>query len=577
MTKRHPAVRSAHRSDPLHRGLLALICTGLLVADGARGQENRPPGTVAPSKPAEPPAGAVSAETIGTALDVIGLEESEAEREMMVRGVRGARDRYQRLREQDVPNHLPPALRFAPLGNPPAADRPLTLPALPVVERPKDLDDLAFASLPELAHLVASRKVSCVELTELALARLERLDPELHAVVSLLPERARARAARLDELLDRGQWLGPLHGIPYGAKDLLAAKGAPTTWGAAPFADQVLDHDAAVVKTLDEHGAVLVAKLSLGALAMGDVWFGGRTRNPHDPERGSSGSSAGPAAATAAGMVPFAIGSETLGSIVSPSVECGVTGFRPTFGVVDTRGAMVLSWSMDKLGPICRSAEDAALVFQALTTTRVVDTLPTTRRTAYPAPTDLQVRGLRVGVLAGTFEDDHPFLAELRDLGVELVPFELPDVPAGDLVFVLSAEAAAAFDELTRSGRDEQLVRQAARAWPNEFRVARLIPAVEYLQAQRLRTRLMQAVDAAFATADVSAVVHPTHGNQMLVVTNLTGHPSVAAPRGRTGDGRPDAVGFTGRVYGDVELLRLVIAWEQATDQRTARPLPSIR
>ncbi len=490
-----------------------------------------------------------------------GLDTTEAERELMVDGVRDHLDDYAALRARRIPNSLPPAVTFAPLGSPPpaAADVPMSLPD---VSRPDDLEDLAFWSVRQLAALVKSRQVSCLELTNLALTRLERLDDQLHCVIHLLPDRARARARELDAMLDRGEWLGPLHGIPFGAKDLLAARGAPTTWGAKPFEDQVIDADAAVIENLEARGAVLVAKLSLGALAWGDVWFGGRTRNPWQPEQGSSGSSAGPAAATAAGCVPFAIGSETLGSIISPSARCGCTGLRPTFGVVNTQGAMTLSWSMDKLGPICRSAEDAAIVYAAM----LDDTAP--KGYAFHPAFDRDVSGMRVGYLDGT---DPAFLDELRGLGCELVPFTLPDYPVGAMTIVLSAEAAAAFDELTRSSRDELLVRQIEQAWPNVFRVARLIPAVEYLQAQRLRTALMRALRDALDSQHLVAWVHETGDNASLTTTNLTGHPSVVAPRGYRENGTPKSETFTGRIYGEADLLALVQAWQRAIAEAEPR------
>lgn len=522
-----------------------------------------------PQEPQAPPASAPRLEpaTIEAALRTIGLEFDGREVEAMARGVQRNRDTYARLRDVPLTNDVPPATVFVPLGEPPPSHpEPVTLPP---AERPADLDELGFASLRTLASLVKSRRVSCVELVELSLRRLQRFDPKLRFTITTTPERALARARELDAMLDAGEWLGLLHGIPFGAKDLLSATGHPTTWGATPYQDQVIDRDARVIENLERRGAILVAKLSLGALAMGDVWFGATTRNPWNPEQGSSGSSAGSASATAAGAVPFAVGSETLGSIVSPSARCGCSSLRPTFGVVPTDGAMALSWTMDKLGPLCRSAEDAAIAFAGM-----LDDDPP-RGYRFHVPTSLAVRGMRVGYLADAFDDarnadDRGVLDELRGLGVELVPVALPDRPARALTIVLSAEAAAAFDALTRGDDDDRLVRQDPGAWPNLFRTARLIPAVEFVNAQRIRTLLMR--ETAAALAGVDAVVHPTFAGEVLALSNLTGHPAFVAPRGWREDGTPRSIGFLGQVYGEQRLLRLVQAWQAITDHHTRRP-----
>jgi Asp-tRNA(Asn)/Glu-tRNA(Gln) amidotransferase A subunit family amidase len=354
-------------------------------------------------------------------------------------------------------------------------------------------------------------------------------------------------------------------------KDLFAVKGYPTTWGAKPFAKQVLDLDATVVERLDAAGAVLLAKLSLGALAMGDVWFGGTTRNPWNVAQGSRGSSAGSAAATAAGGVVFALGTETLGSIVSPSERCGCTSLRPTFGRVSRSGAMSLSWSMDKVGPIARSAADAALVFAAIHGADGEDLAAVDRPFAVAPAAD--VKGWRVGYLEGPGEQVPQYrrvLLALKALGVRLVPAALPRYPVDAMRFLLHAEAAAAFDELTRSGRDDELTRQEPDAWPNLFRTARLIPAVEYIQAQRLRTRLMADFDAAWT--DFDFLVHPSFLGDLLLTTNLTGHPTAVAPAGFRGDGTPYGMSFTGRLMWDDRLLALVAAWQRATDHHRRHP-----
>jgi Asp-tRNA(Asn)/Glu-tRNA(Gln) amidotransferase A subunit family amidase len=509
------------------------------------------------------------------AARVVGLTFSDAEAELALAGVRENLESYERLWGIELDNSVAPVLSLSAAMQSTVARlprRPALEPAaraLPEARRPADLEQLAFASVETLAALVKSRQVSCVELAELSLARLERLDPALRCVVTLLPERARAQAQALDAELEQGKWRGPLHGIPWGAKDLLAVRGAPTTWGAEPYVDQVLDYDAEVVRRLDAAGAVLVAKLSLGALAWGDVWFGGTTRNPWKPEQGSSGSSAGPASAVAAGCVAFAIGSETCGSILSPSARCGNSSLRPTFGRVGRHGAMALSWSMDKLGPMCRTLDDAALVFGAIAHRDARDEESVDVPWSDPGPAD--VSGLRVGFTPGSLgggDAELALLAELESVGCEIVEVTLPDLPSGDLFFVLSAEAATAFDALTRSGADDELARQVADAWPNVFRQARLIPAVEYLRAQRLRRGLIEQVERVFTEVDVLV-----HGPTDHVVTfNLTGHPSAIAPWTLREDGTPRAVAFTAGLYEDARVLAVAAAWQRATAYHHAHP-----
>lgn len=532
---------------------LALAALSSLLLPQDRGQRPEPPFT---------------AEELGIATNkILGLDFSTEELEMMRSGVFTNLQRYQTLRQDDLDNSVLPAVAFRPIRGPRAEDflpREAPIP-LPEVERPEDLEELAFADIRVLASLIRSKKVSCVELTEMYLARLKRLDEELVAVVNFTEARARKRAQELDALLAEGTWLGPLHGIPYGAKDLLSTETTPTTWGAGPYKDQVIDADAAVVRQLDAAGAVLIAKLSLGALAMGDQWFKGRTNNPWNTQRGSSGSSAGPAAATAAGGVAFSIGSETLGSILSPSLRCGCSSLRPTFGVVSTEGSMALSWSMDKLGPLCRSLEDAALVYEA-----IIGEQAAAEGYRFEALAEPEVSGMRVGYLEGAFDADAKILEELGDLGVELTPVRLPEYPINAMRFVLSAEAAAAFDELTRSDRDELLRRQGAGAWPNTFRTHRLVPAVEYIRANRLRTLMMQDLEKVFA--DIDVLVHPTHAN--LAMFNLSGHPSVIGPAdtSRTRNGAPPAIAFTGRLYGESKLLAVAQAWQAYTEYHRQHP-----
>ncbi|MFN7962319.1 MAG: amidase [Thermoanaerobaculia bacterium] len=526
---------------------------------------------------------AVTPEALAASERLLGLEFSEADHQLALKGVAENLEDYRKIREVALPNSVAPALVFDPLPQGfavPQGEIHATLAAAPA-SRPASDDELAFASVATLSRLLAAGKVSCRELTELYLSRLERYDPLLHCVITLTRERALAEAERADRERREGRLCGPLHGIPWGAKDLLAARGYRTTWGAEPYQDQMPAEDATVVARLAGAGAVLLAKLSLGALAWGDVWFGGKTRNPWLPEQGSSGSSAGSAAATAAGLVAFALGSETYGSIVSPSSRCGTTGLRPTFGRVSRAGAMALSWSMDKLGPIARSVEDCALIFAAIAGPDGLD------RPVYGAPfrwpLAVEPGRLRLGYVRSLFEakpgeggeeshaNDLATLRQLEAMGFTLVPIELPqDLPIGPLSVLLNAEAAAAFDDLTRSGRDDLLTRQEEQAWPNVFRLSRLIPAVEYLQANRVRTLLIARMAELMQRVD--AYVAPSFGGENLLLTNLTGHPAVVLPNGFRKDGTPTSITFTGRLFEEDRLLAVAMAYQQATDFHLRHP-----
>lgn len=540
-------------------------------------------GSLLPASAAEEAPQGLTPETLAQAEKVAGLAFSEEDRQLMLSGLAENLEDFAALRQVPLANDVEPALLFDPLPSGQRLDGGINTVELPGgdAERPADPDELAFSTVADLARLLRARKVSSRELTDLYLSRLERFDPALACVVTLTRERALEEADRADRERRAGGLHGPLHGIPWGAKDLLAARGYPTTWGAGPFRDQRFGEDATVVERLSSSGAVLVAKLTLGELAWGDEWFGGKTKNPWNLEQGSSGSSAGPAAATAAGLVGFALGSETWGSIVSPSTRCGVTGLRPTFGRVPRTGAMALSWSMDKLGPICRSAEDCALVFAALAGPDGRDR--TVRSAPFTWPPAGDPRKLRVGYLRSLFEQapakgteevhalDLATLGSLRDLGFELLPVELPsDLPIAQLSLILSVEAATAFDELTRSGRDDQLVRQVEQAWPNVFRQARLIPAVEYLQANRVRTLLCRKMAAFFEQIDV--VVAPSFGGNQLLLTNLTGHPALVLPNGFRQDGTPTSVSFIGRLFEEDKLLAVGHLYQQATEWHRRRP-----
>ena len=523
----------------------------------------------------------VTKEMLQEAERLVGLEFSADERELMVEGLNSYLEKYRVLRKVPLDNSVAPAVQF----NPVVAG--MTLEKQPRRLRmgqgqsravPADLEGLAFWPVTDLARLIKSRQVSSVDLTHMYLGRLKRHDPQLKCVVTLTEELAIKQAKRADKEIAAGHLRGPLHGIPWGAKDLLAVKGYPTTWGAMPYKNQVIEEDATVVTRLEAAGAVLVAKLTLGALAWGDVWFGGKTRNPWDQEKGASGSSAGPASATAAGLVGFSIGSETHGSIVSPCTVCGTTGLRPSFGRVSRHGAMALSWSMDKIGPICRAVEDCALVLHTLDGLDGKDTTLVDMPFSWDASID--VKGLKVGYVKNAFEEkrsdtqwqanDRATLDVLRGLGLELSPITLPDYPINAMGLILSVEAAAAFDELTRSGKDDLLVRQIKNAWPNKFREARLVPAVEYIQANRLRTLVMNAMQETVAGMD--AYVCPSWVGTNQHLTNLTGHPAVVLPNGLRQEGTPSSISFVGRLFGEDKLLTLAKAYQNATSFHLKHP-----
>jgi len=576
----------------------------------------------------------ITPEMVEQAAVIADVPIPAEDRQMMVSALADQAKGYDEIYQLHMPNSAAPAFNFDPVLASTKFERekrPLRISAAPAVaaRAPKNIEGICFATVRELAELMRAKRISSVALTEMYLDRLKRYDPLLHFVITLTEDRARAQAKEADRDIDAGRYRGPLHGLPWGAKDLLAVKGYRTTWGAAPYKDQMIDEDATVVKRLDAAGAVLVAKLSLGALAMDDTWFGAKTRNPWNPAQGSSGSSAGPASATAAGCVAFSIGSETLGSISSPSTRCGCTGLRPTFGLVPRTGAMALSWTMDKLGPICRAVEDTALALHAIYGPDGGD------RTVQPAAFNwdarLDWRTLRVGCLKSDFERpieppkppkpeaqltpaekkkfdeqmsnfqkfrahaeydrrfDQAALAKLQSMGVNLIPVEIPKFPYDAVTPLLSAEAAAAFDELTRTGRDKLLTLQGPDQWPNVFRCARFIPAVEYIQANRARLLAMEAVSKAFEGFDV--IVAPTNSEQ-LPVTNLTGHPALILPNGFRGEdappaqkdakgeieggyggpGTPVSLTFLGQLYGEERLLAFARAYQDATTFHLQHP-----
>jgi Asp-tRNA(Asn)/Glu-tRNA(Gln) amidotransferase A subunit family amidase len=509
----------------------------------------------------------VTAEMIEQAEWITGLKLTEAQRKALTNGLNVQLREVQRLRDVKLDNSVAPALTFqpAPWQRPESSGRGTVEPTVSQTPpRPEKGTDLAFLPVTTLSALIRSRQVSSVELTKLYLERLEKFDPVLHCVVTRTDKLALEQAERADRELAAGRVRGPLHGIPWGAKDLIAYPGYPTTWGAAPYKEQTLDTKATVARRLEDAGAVLVAKLTLGALALGDRWFGGMTRNPWNPQTGSSGSSAGSASASVAGLVGFALGSETLGSIVSPCTVCGATGLRPTFGRVSRHGCMTLSWSMDKIGPIGRSVEDCALVFGAIHGADGQDGAAVDRSFVWPCRRDL--RSLRVGYIEnGTAVANRPELKVLRDLGVRLVPIKLPDRhPLGALRLILNVESATAFDDLMRKGDAEGL-----EYWLSEWRRAAFIPAVEYVRANRIRSQLMQDMEEVMTQVDLYV------GGNDLLLTNLTGHPTVVLPNGfrKRGDVEtPTALTFSGRLYGETELLAVAHAYQQATGHHLRRP-----
>ncbi len=519
----------------------------------------------------------ITDQQVFSAQNIMGLEFSESQRDSMLDELHDNLKYYEQMRDIFIGNEVIPALYFNPLPigfKIPSQQISISWGSMKTAKLPENLDDLAFYSIRELAGLIHGRAISSEALTRFFLERLKKYDSQLHCVITLTEDLALEQARRADREIAAGQYRGLLHGIPYGAKDLLAVRGYKTTWGAMPYKDQLIDMNATVIQKLEDAGAILIAKLSLGALAWGDVWFGGKTRNPWNVEQGSSGSSAGSASATAAGLVPFAIGTETWGSIVSPSTRCGTTGLRPTFGRVSRYGAMALSWSMDKIGPICRSVEDCAIVFNAIRGADEMD--PSVRNAAFNYKPDIRINTLRIGYLEDAFEQDtvnfennNASLEKLRQMGIELIPIELPDLPVFALSIILSAEAAAAFDDLTRSGKDSLLVRQIKNAWPNVFRASRFIPAVEYIQANRLRTRLIEDMQRILQEVDV--YVTPSFGDNLLL-TNLTGHPCVVLPNGFNAEGSPTSISFMGNLYDEASVLAVAKAYQDATDFHLQHP-----
>jgi Asp-tRNA(Asn)/Glu-tRNA(Gln) amidotransferase A subunit family amidase len=575
----------------------------------------------------------ITAAMIDNAAAIAGITIADDQKAAMLDGLNGQRNGLKAIRDLDMPNSVPPAFTFNPVPGSMVLDtvkKPLKISPAPKVAfaAGADPETLAFLTVRELAELIRTKRVSSTTLTKMYLARLKRFDPQLHFVINLTEDRALKQAAAMDAETAAGKYRGPLHGIPWGGKDLLAVKGYPTTWGAGGFSQQTFDDDAEVVKRLDAAGAVLIAKLAMGALAQGDFWGeapGVRCRNPWNPKQGSSGSSAGSASAASAGCVGFAIGTETQGSISSPSTRCGVTGLRPTFGLVPRTGAMALSWSMDKIGPITRSVEDCAIVLSAIygpdghdlcvqpaafnwdaqydwkhlrigyikSSFELTASLGTTPPTD-PAELEAYNRRMeRAKALAARSAYDLKYATAALDvirtkMGVTLIPVELPKFPFNSVGAVLDVEGAAAFDSLTRSGRDKLLAAQGPGDWPNIFRTARFFSAVDYIQAMRARTLAIAEMDKLFKTVDI--IVCTSQGQQSSA-TNLCGQPAVIVPNGIRGDdappspdqgdganqnsggpGTPLSITFLGGLYSDARVAAFARGYQELTGFHKLHP-----
>ncbi len=529
-----------------------------------------------------PETNSISPVDIASAERLAGLAFNDAKRELMVENLTETRKKYEQLRSVDLNNSDPPAIVFNPIL--PGMTLHIRQGAFRVTTctntvNPVTEEECAYYTIGQLAELIRTRKITVESLTKLYLKRLKKYGPGLECVITILEDRAMQQARQADLEIANGKYRGLLHGIPYGVKDLLALKGTVTTWGSAAHTNQIIDETATVITRLDKAGAILTAKLTLGSLAMGDIWYGGMTRCPWNRKEGSSGSSAGSAAATAAGLLPFAIGSETWGSIISPCARCGITGLRPTFGRISRHGAMTLSWTMDKLGPICRNAEDCAIVLRALNGPDGLD--PSVQDIPFSYSPNIDFSSLRIGYLQSAFNtntpdtltasmsNDRAVIDTLRELGARMIPIELPSLPVEALTVILDAEASAAFDDFVRAGREELLKKQESYSWPNAFRTSRFIPAVEYIRANRVRYQLMQKMDELMQTVDL--YVAPSFDGNLLL-TNLTGHPSVVIPNGFDDKSMPTSISFTGRLYDEGTLLAVAKKYQDATGWHLKHP-----
>ncbi len=515
--------------------------------------------------------------TLVEAEKLAAVEFTEAERAVILTGIKDDVARYQGRRSQALANRLAPATVFdprLPSMQIDAESHPIVRSEIDPGPLPTDDQDIAYAPVTSLSRWIERGELSSLRLMKIYLDRLRRIGPKLQCTITLTPERALSQARRADQEIAEGRYRGPLHGIPWGAKDLFDTAGIKTTWGANPYKNRLPKTDAAVVRRLDDAGAVLVAKLTLGALAYGDIWFDGRTNNPWKLDQGSSGSSAGSAAATTAGLVGFSLGTETLGSIVSPCMRCGTTGLRPTFGRVARTGAMALCWSLDKIGSICRTAEDCALVLSAINGPDAGD--PSSIAMPFNFDATQTVRGMRVGYSPKWFKGkratdlDRRVLEAARTVGLQLVEIDLPDWPYDTLMTILLVEAAACFEELTLNDRDDELVWQKPEAWPNTFRQTRFVPAIEYVQAQRFRRSVLEMMAERFA--DIDVMISPSFAGSLLLITNNTGHPSLTLRCGFKDDGTPHGITLWGGLFDEGTLCRIGMALERELDVWHKRP-----
>lgn len=525
----------------------------------------------------------LSKNDIPAAARLFDLKFTQKEIDSMYSGVKENVGVYHQMHKQTLANHITPTLTHSAI-----------LPGMVFNEKqdkidwnilrkvalPADKNELAWYSISQLSALLKSKKISSTELTKFFIERIKKYGDSLQCVISITETIAMEEAASADAEIAAGKYRGPLHGIPYGLKDLFAVKGTKTTWGAEPYKNQVIDEDAFVYTKLKEAGAVLVAKFTLGALAMGDYWYGGRTKNPWNTRFGSSGSSAGSASATVAGLVPFAIGTETWGSIISPSSTCGATGLRPTFGAISRSGAMTLSWSLDKIGPICRSAEDAAIVFNYIRGTDGKDMSAVNKPFNYKPNAD--IKKMKIGYAKNYFDritdtsrTEWKVLETYRAMGVELIPVDFPDsavYPFNIMDVVISAECAAAFDDFTRNDVDDLMTRQGLFDWPNTFRVSRFVPAVAYVNANRHRNILMHKINEVISQYDVIICPNRGSGNQS-AITNLTGHPVVCVPTGfdkRTQT--PTSISFIGKLFDEASILAAAKFYQDKTGWEEMHP-----
>ena len=516
-----------------------------------------------------------------SASKLFDLSFTQKEIDTMYDGVKENAENYKLMHKLSLDNSVPLSLWQSPV-----------LPGMKFAEKqesinwiipnninlPKNKNELAYYSVLQLASLIKNKKISSRELTIFFIDRLKKFGDTLQCVVSLTEDIAMQQAKQADEEIAKGKYRGLLHGIPYGLKDLFAVKGTKTTWGAAPYKNQVINEDAFVYLKLKEAGAVLIAKFTMGALARGDYWFGGRTKNPWNLKNGSSGSSAGSASATAAGLVPFAIGTETWGSIVSPASTCGVTGLRPTFGSISRTGAMALSYSLDKVGPLCRSAEDAAIVFSYIHGTDGKDFSAVNKPFNYKATAS--VKKMKIAYAKNYFDkitdttrNEWKVLQTFKQQGIQLVPVDFPDSTVYQFNImraVLSSESAAQFDDFTRNNVDDEMTRQTKNDWPNEFRTRRLTSAVEYINAQRHRYILMKEVNEVINQFDV--IITPNWMGNQSAITNLTGHPVICVPTGFSKTNLPTSISFIGKLYDEATIIAIAKFYQDVTQWNKMHP-----